>query len=157
MSEKVLNSQEASAILNAMSELPDKKCITAIEAQEMLSNMSVIPIDLAYDLGDGNNILFCNFRSGWGPGFINIDNNGNTDEYDMQESGCIKVLSIRGDMASATTLEVQSEQEWDQAIMIAYPFSGTAAKSQIYPSGRQLDFNPNMGYDGRIIGMVIYN
>lgn len=32
MSEKVLNSQEASAILNAMSELPDKKCITAIEA-----------------------------------------------------------------------------------------------------------------------------
>lgn len=157
MSEKVLNVQEASAILNALSDLPDKKCITAVEAQDLLSNMNVIPIDLAYDLGDGNNILFCNFRSDWCPGFINIDNNGQTDEYDMQESRCIKVLSIRGDMASADSLEVQSEMEWDDAIMIAYPFNGTTAKSQIYSAARQLDFTPNMGYDGRIIGMVIYN
>jgi hypothetical protein len=156
MSEKVLNVQEASAILNAMSELPDKKCITAIEAQEMLSNMSVIPINLGSDLADGTNVLFCNHRSNWCPGLINIDNDGQTDYYDMQESRAMKILSIRGDMANGISLEIQSEQAWDRAVIIAFDYVRNIAKCSIVYEERFTTMTANYS-DGRFLAVVEYN
>ena len=156
MSEKVLNVQEASAILNAMSELPDKKCITAIEAREMLSNMSVIPINLGGDLADGTNVLFCNYRSNWCPGLINIDNDGQTDYYDMQESRAMKILSIRGDMANGISLKLYSEYPWSRAVIIAFDYIRNIAKCSIVYEERLATMIANYS-DGRFLAVVEYN